>query len=180
MSDVTLGQLPDVKADRDAVHVAITPVEADTLLYPGQHVILKDGKAIAQLADAVGIVDPFLPPGTKIEAGTKFWLCLYPKTVTGIRHHWSHPAFADTIPVCGGAERDWITLFARRWEYTFDEFMAAARRYIEKGEELDDKWVQAYDGDIYADWEIFWKHFHTLTGLSLNGKEREFVRCCPN
>lgn len=72
---------------RDAIHIAMAPVTAPTQLVPGQHVDANgnpDGKH-------VGIVDPFL---TKpIKAGERFWLCLYPDTVTGIRHIWSHPAF---------------------------------------------------------------------------------------
>ncbi len=80
MSDVKLGRLIDSTAGRDAVHVAILPMQALRRMMPGEK--LKNG-----------IVDPFL---TKpVEAGEWFYLCLYQETVTSLRHVWRHPAFPD-------------------------------------------------------------------------------------
>lgn len=142
---------------------------------PGEHVgIVRDGVA-GKCEPFVGIADPFLKENVK--EGQKFWLVLYPKTVTGIRHHWKHPLFQDN-PEDEKDSREWITAFAERWDYSFDKFMAGAREYIEKASELDDNWKQLEVPD--EEWAAFWEHFHTLTGLSIGDREKEFVICCPN
>lgn len=92
MGEAKLGRLADADAGRDAVHVAVVPVVAPRDLAPGQHVG-PDGDAGGY---HVGVVDPFL--AAPVRAGELFYLCLYPGTVAGMRHHWSHPAFPDATP----------------------------------------------------------------------------------
>ena len=87
-----IGHLADGDYSRDAIHVAVIPVEAAQGLVPGQHISLRNGKASAD-GSHIGIVDPFLR--SPVEAGQKFWLCLYPGTITSLNHVWTHPAFAD-------------------------------------------------------------------------------------
>ncbi len=80
---------------RDAIHIAVAPVTAAERLAPGQHVgLVRDGslELVGPCDRAIGIVDPFLPEA--VEPGRRFWLFLYPGTVTGLRHVWTHPAFA--------------------------------------------------------------------------------------
>lgn len=96
-----LGQVIAGEARRDAVHVAVAPVVADHLLAPGYHVCLREGRASAVRAgerteETVGIVDPFLDRW--VEPGERFWLFLYPNTVTSLRHVWTHPAFTTQAP----------------------------------------------------------------------------------
>ena len=89
--------------NRDAVHMAIIPVMAGELLISGDHV------AIVQRSDRyeafndespVGIVDPFLTDrlGARlvIGKGERFWLFLYPGSISGLRHYWWHPTFGET------------------------------------------------------------------------------------
>jgi hypothetical protein len=88
----TLGTIITENAFRDAIHVAITPIEAPCDLNPGEHV---DPFGWPQ-GNHVGIVDPFLTEPVK--KGQKFWLCLYQNSVTSLRHVWTHPAFVARPP----------------------------------------------------------------------------------
>ena len=90
-----LGELiEDGDRRRDAIHIAVAPVTAAKRLAPGEHVGLVE-QANLELVGAcdcnIGIVDPFLT--MDVEPGQRFWLFLYPGTITGLRHVWTHPAF---------------------------------------------------------------------------------------
>jgi len=177
MSDLKLGQIITGPAARDAVHVAVAPVKAGELLIPGTRISLANGIAVQDFEDkAIGIVDPFLQ--RSVQVGETFWLFLFPGTITALRHEWTHPAFHVQLKEPENSEaREWVTAFAARWKYTFDEFMAGAREYVQKDYNLDDKWEQLDVPD--EDWNTFWEHFHALTGLSIADKDKEFVTCCP-
>ena len=90
-----LGSLvPDGENRRDAVHIALAPITADVLLRPGDHVGIQDGKTFfssERTERTIGVVDPFLRD--EVKRGERFWLCLYPGTVTSLRHIWTHPVF---------------------------------------------------------------------------------------
>jgi hypothetical protein len=90
-----LGQLIlDGERRRDAIHIALAPVTAAERLTPGQHVgLVQEGNVelVGPCSHNIGIVDPFLTED--IESGQRFWLVLYPGTITGLRHLWTHPAF---------------------------------------------------------------------------------------
>ena len=92
-----LGHLADADARRDAVHIAVAPVVAGCCLSPGEHVGLDaDGRASRAVSGHIGIVDPFLR--CPVQKGERFWLFLYPGTVTSLRHVWTHPAFTVKVP----------------------------------------------------------------------------------
>lgn len=95
----TLGK-PDIDyngipAARDAIHLAVEPVKAGCTLYRGDHVMIENGVAFPVRGPlepgAVGIVDPFLLE--PINPGQKFWLVVYPRQITSLRHVWTHPLF---------------------------------------------------------------------------------------
>lgn len=91
-----LGKLATEKDHRDAVHIAVAPVVSAEWLNPGEHVGLRaDGKAVNGV-EPIGAVDPFL--SHKVMPGERFWLFLFPNTITSLRHVWSHPAFATKVP----------------------------------------------------------------------------------
>ena len=84
---------------RDAIHISTAPVIAAAPLQPGEHVgLLQEGnrELVGVCENNIGIVDPFLT--TSVETGQRFWLFLYPNTITGRRHVWTHPAFRATPP----------------------------------------------------------------------------------
>ena len=91
-----LGRLiEDGERRRDAIHIAVAPVTAAMRLAPGERVgLVKEGNL--ELAGPcerdIGIVDPFLTED--VQPGQRFWLLLDPGTITGLRHIWTHPAFA--------------------------------------------------------------------------------------
>ncbi len=90
-----LGRLvEDGDRRRDAIHIAVAPVTAAERLAPGQHVgLIQEGnlELVGPCESAIGIVDPFLVED--VEPGQRFWLLLYPGTVTSLRHIWTHSAF---------------------------------------------------------------------------------------
>ena len=90
-----LGQFPNEDDRRDAIHIAIAPVVAGEDLQPGEHVGLSPDKKFVKTENSIGIVDPFLKETVK--AGQTFWLCLYPYTITSLRHAWTHPTFKPTL-----------------------------------------------------------------------------------
>lgn len=102
MKTPELGILIEGAAFRDAVHVAIAPVEAAHSLESGDHVgIGVDGRAWTAGVDYIGIVDPYLR--RTVQEGERFWLCLYPGTVTSLRHAFTHPAFRPSPPEAADA-----------------------------------------------------------------------------
>jgi hypothetical protein len=90
-----IGRLIAGDEGRDAVPVAIAPTTAQGELRPGQHVD-QYGNPEGPGVVPVGIVDPFLRE--PVRSGQRFWLFLYPNTVTSLRHEWTHPAFPTTSP----------------------------------------------------------------------------------
>lgn len=91
----TLGTIIDESAGRDAIHLAVEPVVAGAVLLPGQDIGLENGKAVPR-RPYLGVVDPFLI--NEVQPGQRFWLVVYPRQITSLRHVWSHPAFGDSEP----------------------------------------------------------------------------------
>lgn len=85
---------------RDAIHLAVEPVEAADRFNPADRIGIIDGKAykagstaFGQKVPYHGIVDPFLP--TTVELGQKFWFVMAPRMVQSLRHVWEHPDFPE-------------------------------------------------------------------------------------
>jgi hypothetical protein len=90
----TLGMIHFKQEHRDAIHLAVEPVEAAENLAPGESIVIKEGKAYRSLFNKRhGIVDPFLPHGPV--AGEKFWFIMNPRMVKSLRHVWEHPEFPE-------------------------------------------------------------------------------------
>jgi hypothetical protein len=101
----TLGTIIGEGEKRDAIHLGVDPIICgSTYLIPGNHVYLKDGKAYhwtgASNCKPVGIVDPFLTDN--VQQGERFWLIVYPRQITSLRHVWEHPDFPNSGETGGG------------------------------------------------------------------------------
>lgn len=98
----TLGMIHYKPEKRDAIHLAVEPVMAGTILKAGQPIGVINGVAYpvghvySDNADTPktpyqGIVDPFLPHC--VHVGEKFWFVMAPRMVQSLRHVWEHPDF---------------------------------------------------------------------------------------
>lgn len=182
----TLGTIIDESAGRDAIHLAVEPVIAGHDLNPGEHVTIKDGKAIRVMpSQGLGIVDPFIDG--LVEKGERFWLVVYPRQITSLRHVWTHPAFedrAESPPVreLSEAERseEWIRNFANNVSLHYDVLMEGAADYVRSkkaggwGEYL--VFGGLLEGESVPD--AFWPHYETVTGEKVEEDHRgSFFSC---
>lgn len=110
----TIGTIIDERAGRDAIHLAVEPAVAGHTLNPGAPVVIGDDGRAYCARPGIGIVDPFLEQ-TVVE-GQRFWLVVMPRTVTSLRHVWSHPAFPDEPTLAGLRSRSetWLRDFIAR------------------------------------------------------------------
>ena len=90
----TLGTIITPEEKRDAIHLAVIPVQATEQFFPGDHVTTEGDQAYACSSnESVGIVDPFLTE--RVAKGQWFWLIIKPREITSLRHVWAHPHFPD-------------------------------------------------------------------------------------
>lgn len=173
MKDLNIGSIiPDgLQNDRDAIHVAVVPILAGEFLSPGTHVGFQDALRTHVLAvqsqAGIGIVDPFLKRG--VEPGERFWLFLYPGTITSLRHNWTHPAFAEEAKP---PAQDDVKAKAEAWLKDFAEDMDIGYNKL-----LDTLRIAAVDGDYRVCFDVdtpdrafqdnvpMWKCFEILTGI---------------
>ena len=175
MADVKLGQLLDESAQRDAVHVAIAPVIAGECVYPGQHVALKDGKAFIA-GDKVGIVDPFLTH--LVIPDQRFYLFLYPNTVTSLRHEWTHPAFGPVIHDPKEASLTWLKGVAESCGLSYSSMMEKAQDFLDTGDVFTQYGEERARDTIYSVGSSeFWKHFEIVTGRLVENKDEVPFSC---
>jgi len=168
-NDLKIGHLITGDAQRDAIHVAVIPLMAGETLLPGTAVALKgQDTALRTRGEGVGIVDPFLDGA--VEEGQRFWCFLYPGTVTGMRHHWSHPAFEDTepapaakTPVDRKKSEEWLREFS-------DQYCVNFREMIDAGVSGD-----SVHGGASSPYDLteFWYHLEVYTGKRFDQVHRE-------
>jgi len=186
----TLGTIIDKTAGRDAIHLAVEPVEAGEKLFPGQHISLSDGVAAAS-GKLVGIVDPYLPG--PVFPGQMFWLVVYPRQITSLRHVWEHPAFppASDKPTCpqgqdapanGKAEAErWLRNYANEIDENFVTLMDAAESFIDHdeyylGDYNEDGYRAKFEGETLPD--EFWEHYQIYKGVVVpEDKRYSFFSC---
>lgn len=173
-SEAKLGSLIESTAERDAIHVAIAPVIADEAMLPGEKIGL-----VAPGSDHVvlnpfgqGIVDPFLT--RRVQPGERFFMALLPGTVTGMRHHWAHPAFEPPQPNDKEKSVAWLKDAARTLGVDYEDLICEGGSletgdYINNGEHIRDEWCEIADE--------FWKHHKIVTGRDVPEGNRGGFTC---
>ena len=156
----TLGGLPPQNNTRDAVHVAIVAVKAARDLMPGDHVSI-DG---SRQGKKIGIVDPFRDG--IIKEGELFWLCLYPNTITGMRHHWTHPLFDGQRTEDKREEsRLWLEEQCEPLNMTFSELTRTGGHL--RGEYVLDNEADSHWSNISHE---FWDHLERYLGTPIENR----------
>lgn len=176
-SNVKLGQLLIGGEKRDAVHIAIAPVIAGERLEPGQRVgLLRGSIDTVHVCDMpVGIIDPYL--AQPVQPDERCWLFLFPDTITGLRHKWTHPAFdsnlADSIA--------WLKNYA----YQLSPYEASAEEAYDRlvdGITLEQT-VYAHGSDLHGLEELdrpeeFFGHLAIVLGRPIDRNSLTYTCSC--
>lgn len=200
----TLGTIIGPNEKRDAIHLAVLPVEAGEDLSRGMDVHVLEGKAFRASAygkDAIGIVDPFIKSESYVDvkAGQRFWLVIYPRVITSLRHVWTHPSIPDepgvSAPVVSDTQKAESEAWLRQWIRNADcpdynTVMAAA-----VGDPLEgiEDYGEAYRIEDYGDGPYlffsgrdahssippeFWDHVEIVTGRKVPVRAVSFTCSC--
>lgn len=177
--ETELGKLITKKgAARDCVHIAIVPLVAGEEIERGGFIKLAYGAADIALNakpaysdDIIGVADPYLKQYL-IKKGQRFYGFLTPGTVTGMTHHWQHPAF-DNPPQPKDEHEKWLREFCDKWNFRFDELIKAGIS------ENEDDYVVAHGRNIHCRRDLgegeeteFWMHLEAFAGKKFSEKHR--------
>jgi hypothetical protein len=178
----TLGTIISENEKRDAIHLAVEPVIAGHPLAPGEHVGLIDGRAHANATPHLGIVDPFL--GRPLLPGERFWLVVYPRQITSLRHVWEHPSFPAspdvTLAPRYSESEQWIRDFANSVSLHYDVLMDGAREWVDSKKRGSWGEYLCFGGLLEGESvpEKFWPHYEAVTGEKVEEDHRgSFFTC---
>jgi hypothetical protein len=170
----------DATTQRDAIHIAVAPLVAGQYLWHGKVRISElDGRAYRAEDDdltAVGVVDPFITDA--VAEGDRFFVFLFPNTITDIKHTWTHPAFMPRVeedeedPIRQIAKEE-LTAIAKDCGMSYNEMIRAVERYIDTGNCVETEGSGFRDN--IDDEEKFWRLILLLTGRRGDG---ELFACC--
>jgi hypothetical protein len=186
----TLGTIISENEKRDAIHLAVENVIAGERLWPGADIgISPEGRAYRKGFKLIGIVDPFIKDG--IDAGQRFWLVIYPRQITSLRHMWTHPDLPepDGVPVSKTAKEvseqwlrqyvatadcpdyDTVIKLATGEQVVLDDYYGASHN--------DGEYINVYGQDAHgAIPPEFWDHVEIVTGQKIPQSERaEYFNC---
>lgn len=188
----TLGSIIDESEKRDAIHLAVEPAIAGETLHPGQHVnidIVTDVASLTKIGEGVGIVDPFLT--TVVQPGQHFWLVVYPRQISSLRHVWEHPSFApssdlavidpDGKPTKKAAEK-WLRAYMKNNFYIDDNDNGYGTTFdtvIEQAVNGYDDYLTIIGSDAGGSIEdAFWDNIEAYTGKTVKTRASYFSCSC--
>lgn len=181
-NELQLGKIIDAKQKRDAVHVAIAPVVASKVLFPGQSIgfLGKSQELVTDMSNPVGIVDPFLKGSVQVDQ--RFWMWLFPGTVTSLRHAWSHPMFDDERPEVDldiEGSKKWLRDYSRRVSPYEDE-ETAYKTLVDglRGGELFYHGADLHSQSDVEDPDELKKHAKIVLGIDINWADFSFHCSC--
>lgn len=181
----TLGTIIDDKQKRDAIHLAVIPAIAGSELTPGDHVLLHEGCAYhgsRKSANTIGIVDPFLTE--QVNKGQQFWLIIYPRVITSLRHVWTHPVIKDELPLEKSPDdveksEQWLRRFCERNNDApyYEDLLNAVRGVGDASN--DGLYLTVYGSDAHGDIPPeLWDHVEIVTGLRNLPRAQHFSCSC--
>ena len=170
-TELPLGQLITSSQQRDAIHIAVAPVVAGERLSPGDHVALatNDKETVYLSPVSIGVVDPFLK--TRVMPGERFWLFLYPQTITSLRHDWSHPAFEPAPSTAKEISEKWLRQFADECGVQYEWLLQSAESMVYSGDGRisgTDMPQVAFEKRAEA-----WQHYEVVTGQTVGAEARD-------
>lgn len=163
----TIGKLHESHHERDAIHIAVMPVVAAEALKPGQHIgFTEHGHRVTTKPAGgyklIGIVDPFLPKGVK--EGDRFWMMLYPNTITSLKHLWTHPDISNDGRGTASASEKWLRDFSDSVDADYNEMMHVAASHCDPHNRWGDYLIEGGKWEGQSTPKEFWTHFAAVTG----------------
>lgn len=178
----TLGTIIGPNEKRDAIHLAVMPVIAGMDLSVGDDVGLVEGVATNRAAIKLGIVDPFLK--RTVNKGESFWLVIYPRVITSLRHVWSHPGIHEeggAAPIVRTTSEKWMRVWAMNHvsaDYYGDQSLLSEQQAydfaIKAGHEHHIGPYESARDYIDGEW---WAHWEAITG-SRGDRDAYFSCAC--
>lgn len=182
-AQTSIGTILTQDARRDALHFAVAPVTARGTLQAGDHIgVDAQGFATIGTGNLLGIVDPFLRD--VVNAGERFWMFLYPNTITAQRHVWDHPAFAQEhqtyLPAGASPSEKWIREYADGIGLEYTELMLGADDWVRSkargewgGYLVQGGLLEGVSTDL-----AFWDHYEAVRGKTVPAEHKQSFFSC--
>lgn len=191
-----IGKLLSNDPGRDAIHIAVAPVVcADRSIKPGARIgfaEIGNCERVSSRGEPIGIADPFLEQ--PVTTGERFFMFLFPNTITTLRHEWIHPAFASVVSgrdriaearaeiqqiadaMGGDGDDDDPSWYGPFRPMTYERLMGAAKEWIDAEEYCVEHGGQSWQEGF--PFQRFWPLYSIVTGEAVpSSRNRNFFSC---
>lgn len=161
-----IGHMLEGPGDKDAIHIAVVPVQLGEDMEAGAAVNVVNGKAYRAYATAIGILDPFLNNSMLFE-DSWVYMFLYPNTITDLRHEWTLSSYDNNstqveMPRLDPEAVEWLENFAHSHGTSYDALLVRCKEAIEDDD--SSPYITFYGTDIHEVPHGFWNNFRKATG----------------